>query len=54
MSRPFRVGIDVGGTDTDAVLLGGEVVVDAVKTPTTADLTSLIVAALIAGMKATA
>jgi len=34
-----RIGIDVGGTNTDAVLLDGERVVAAVKTPTTADVT---------------
>ena len=33
-----RIGIDVGGTNTDAVLLEGAVVVHAVKTPTTADV----------------
>ena len=41
-----RVGIDVGGTNTDAVLLDGERVVAAVKTPTTADVTSGITRAL--------
>lgn len=35
-----RVGIDVGGTNTDAVLLADERVVAAVKTPTTEDVTS--------------
>ena len=35
-----RLGIDVGGTNTDAVLLDGERVLQAVKTPTTADVTS--------------
>jgi N-methylhydantoinase A/oxoprolinase/acetone carboxylase beta subunit len=47
-----RIGIDVGGTNTDAVLLDGTVVVHAVKTPTTADVTSGItraLAALVAG-----
>jgi len=33
-----RIGIDVGGTNTDAVLLEGERVLHAVKTPTTADV----------------
>jgi N-methylhydantoinase A/oxoprolinase/acetone carboxylase beta subunit len=42
-----RIGIDVGGTNTDAVLLEGERVVHAVKTPTTADVTSGIVRALL-------
>ncbi len=41
-----RIGIDVGGTNTDAVLMDrGEVVAEA-KTPTTADVTSGVVAAL--------
>ena len=34
-----RIGIDVGGTNTDAALLDGERVVAAVKTPTTEDVT---------------
>ena len=41
-----RIGIDVGGTNTDAVLLDGDQVAHAVKTPTTADVTSGIVKAL--------
>ena len=41
-----RVGLDVGGTNTDAVLLDGDAVVHAVKTPTTADVTSGITTAL--------
>ena len=41
-----RIGIDVGGTNTDAVLLEGTRVVRAVKMPTTADVTSGIQAAL--------
>ena len=41
-----RVGIDVGGTNTDAVLLDGDTVVHAVKTPTTADVTRGITTAL--------
>jgi N-methylhydantoinase A/oxoprolinase/acetone carboxylase beta subunit len=41
-----RIGIDVGGTNTDAVLADGDQVVHAVKTPTTADITSGIVTAL--------
>jgi len=35
-----RIGIDVGGTNTDAVLLVDDKVAGAVKTPTTADVTS--------------
>src|SRR5205823_2978146 len=41
-----RIGIDVGGTNTDAVLLEDGRIVHAVKTPTTADVTAGIVAAL--------
>src|SRR6266850_6053862 len=41
-----RIGIDVGGTNTDAVLLDDGHLVHAVKTPTTADVTAGIVAAL--------
>ena len=41
-----RIGIDVGGTNTDAVLLEDSRVVHAVKTPTTEDVTGGIVAAL--------
>ncbi len=41
-----RIGIDVGGTNTDAVLLEGERVVHAVKTPTTPDVTTGIGRAL--------
>jgi len=41
-----RIGIDVGGTNTDAVLLDGTRVEHAVKTPTTPDVTGGIVEAL--------
>ena len=41
-----RIGIDVGGTNTDAVLMQGQEVIGWVKTPTTADVTSGIVTAL--------
>ena len=41
-----RIGIDVGGTNTDAALLEDGRLVHAVKTPTTADVTAGIVAAL--------
>jgi Hydantoinase/oxoprolinase N-terminal region len=41
-----RIGIDVGGTNTDAVLMQGQEVVGWVKTLTTADVTSGIVTAL--------
>jgi N-methylhydantoinase A/oxoprolinase/acetone carboxylase beta subunit len=42
----MRIGIDVGGTNTDAVLMDGRNVISEVKTPTTADVTSGVVAAL--------
>jgi N-methylhydantoinase A/oxoprolinase/acetone carboxylase beta subunit len=41
-----RIGIDVGGTNTDAVLMDGDAVLAAVKTSTTEDVTSGIVNAL--------
>src|SRR5439155_10680880 len=44
--RVRRIGIDVGGTNTDAVLLEDDRVVHAVKTPTTPDVTSGITRAL--------
>ncbi|MBI3763613.1 MAG: hydantoinase/oxoprolinase family protein [Chloroflexi bacterium] len=42
----FRIGIDVGGTNTDAVVMRGREVVGWAKRPTTPDVTSGIVAAL--------
>ena len=42
----MRVGIDVGGTNTDAVLMDGTEVKAAHKTPTTPDVTTGITAAL--------
>jgi N-methylhydantoinase A/oxoprolinase/acetone carboxylase beta subunit len=42
----MRIGIDVGGTNTDAVLMDGREVIAEEKTPTTADVTSGIVAVL--------
>src|SRR5438477_3424134 len=41
-----RIGIDVGGTNTDAVMLEDGRVAHAVKTPTTSDVTTGIVTAL--------
>jgi len=41
-----RIGIDVGGTNTDVVLVADGKVVHGVKAPTTADVTSGIVAAI--------
>jgi N-methylhydantoinase A/oxoprolinase/acetone carboxylase beta subunit len=43
-----RIGIDVGGTNTDAVLIVDEKVVHSVKRPTTADVTTGILDALTA------
>ncbi len=42
----MRIGIDVGGTNTDAALMDGRSVVASVKTPTTPDVTTGIVEAL--------
>ena len=42
----LRIGVDVGGTNTDAVVRDGRAVVAATKTPTTEDVTSGILAAL--------
>lgn len=51
----MRIGIDVGGTNTDAVLMEGPEVVAKHKTPTTADVSTGIITALrqvIAGARA--
>ncbi|HET7094456.1 MAG TPA: hydantoinase/oxoprolinase family protein, partial [Thermomicrobiales bacterium] len=42
----LRIGVDVGGTNTDAVLMDGTAVVAKIKTPTTEDVTSGIATAL--------
>lgn len=42
----MRIGVDVGGTNTDAVLMSVDGVLGKVKTPTTVDVTSGIVTAL--------
>ena len=42
----LRIGIDVGGTNTDAVLMDDLTVVAKIKTPTTEDVTSGITTAL--------
>lgn len=42
----MRIGIDVGGTNTDGVLMDGRRVVAKMKTPTTADVTSGVLNAL--------
>jgi N-methylhydantoinase A/oxoprolinase/acetone carboxylase beta subunit len=41
-----RIGIDVGGTNTDAVLIDGSRVIASLKTPTTEDVTSGVTRAL--------
>lgn len=42
----MRIGVDVGGTNTDAVLMDGKKVVGWFKTPTTADVTTGITTAV--------
>ena len=42
----MRIGIDVGGTNTDAVLMDGHELLAQAKLPTTPDITSGIVACL--------
>lgn len=42
----MRIGIDVGGTNTDAVLMDGKTVISSTKTPTTPNVSDGIVAAL--------
>src|SRR5947208_9460959 len=49
--RTLRIGIDVGGTNTDAVLIEAASVVHAVKTPTTPDITAGIETALVAVLR---
>jgi N-methylhydantoinase A/oxoprolinase/acetone carboxylase beta subunit len=44
--KTVRIGIDVGGTNTDAVLMDGKTVVASTKTPTTANVSDGIVSAL--------
>ncbi|GAC1313380.1 MAG: hydantoinase/oxoprolinase family protein [Chloroflexota bacterium] len=46
MTGRLRVGIDVGGTNTDAVVMDGAMVVSTCKRPTTRDVSSGIIAAL--------
>ena len=41
-----RVGVDVGGTNTDAVVMAGQILLGWAKTPTTADVTGGIVASV--------
>ena len=42
----MRLGVDVGGTNTDAVLMNGSDVLATVKTATTADITSGVVSSI--------
>ncbi len=42
----MRIGVDVGGTNTDCVLMNGKTVLEAVKTPTTDDVSDGILCAL--------
>lgn len=42
----LRIGVDVGGTNTDAVVLRGDEILAAVKVPTTADVTGGLLDAL--------
>ncbi len=44
----MRIGVDVGGTNTDAVLIDGSLVVASTKQPTTADVSSGVAAAITA------
>ncbi len=46
MNSRFRIGIDVGGTNTDAALMDGLTVLATCKTPTTSDVSGGIVKAL--------
>ena len=46
MQKPLRIGVDVGGTNTDAVLLCDSEVLAEYKSPTTADVGSGVVAAI--------
>ena len=42
----MRIGVDVGGTNTDAVLMDGTTVISSTKTPTTANVSEGIAKAL--------
>ncbi len=42
----MHIGIDVGGTNTDAVLMDGDGLVDKIKNPTTPDVTSGIISCI--------
>jgi N-methylhydantoinase A/oxoprolinase/acetone carboxylase beta subunit len=51
-ANSYRIGIDVGGTNTDAVLMSGRNVVAAVKRPTSGDIAAGITDALASLLKA--
>ena len=42
----YRIGVDVGGTNTDAVVMAGRDILAAVKVPTSGDVTSGLIGAL--------
>ena len=42
----FRIGVDVGGTNTDAVVMQGDKILSGVKSPTTEDVMSGVVNAV--------
>src|ERR1700744_2409471 len=42
----YRIGVDVGGTNTDAVVMSGRDVLASVKVPTSADVTGGLMEAL--------
>src|SRR4051812_24980449 len=46
MVTDVRIGVDVGGTNTDAVVMAGATLLGSAKTPTTADITGGIVASV--------
>ncbi|MEM6651611.1 MAG: hydantoinase/oxoprolinase family protein [Pseudomonadota bacterium] len=49
----MRIGVDVGGTNTDAVLVDGATVVASTKQPTSADISSGITSAVVAILEQT-
>lgn len=48
----MRIGVDVGGTNTDAVLMDGDTLIASTKTPTTEDVSSGIISAISTVLKA--
>ncbi len=42
----MRIGVDVGGTNTDAVIMDGKTVLASIKSPTTRDISSGVVSAI--------